>query len=99
MVCIFESLEPHDEPHIFQKLEHSRVVKNGNNTMDPIEHVGDVPLNHVRQKGLMWNVLHVLTIAKNFVSVGQIVVQGIEVQFNHHGCLIEDEGRLIVCGR
>ena len=49
MVCIFESLEPHDEPHIFQKLEHSRVVKNGNNTMDPIEHVGEdvVPLNHV----------------------------------------------------
>ena len=82
-----------------EKLEQPGVVKTSDNTVHPIEHVGDVPLNHVRQKGLMWNVLHVLTIAKNFVSVGQIVVQGIEVQFNHHGCLIEDEGRLIVCGR
>ena len=72
MVCIFESLEPHDEPHIFQKLEHSRVVKNGNNTMDPIEHVGDVLLSHVGQKGLMRNILHVPTIAKNLVFDGQI---------------------------
>ena len=38
--------------------------------------VGEVPLNHVTQKGRLKNVLHVPTITKNLISVGQIVDQG-----------------------
>ena len=35
---------------------------------------------------------------KNLVSVGQIVEQGMQVPFNHGGCFIEKEGRLIARG-
>ena len=41
------------------------------------------------------NVLHVLTITKNLVSVGEIVDQGIQVRFTHLGCFIEEEGKVI----
>ena len=43
--------------------------------------------------------LHVPTITKNLVSVGQIVYQGMEVRFTHLGCLIEEEGCVIAQGR
>jgi hypothetical protein len=46
----------------------------------------------------MKNVLHVPTITKNLVSVGQIVEQGMQVRFNYNGCFIEDGGKLIVRG-
>ena len=62
-----------------EKLEQPGVVKIGHNTVHPIKHVGDVPLSHVEQKGLMRNVLHVPTIAKNLVSIRQIVDQGMQV--------------------
>ena len=45
------------------------------------------------------NVLHVLTITKNLVSVRQIVDQGMEVWFTHLGCFIEEEGQVIAQGR
>ena len=45
------------------------------------------------------NVLHVPTITKNLVSVGQIVDQGMQVWFTHLGCFIEEEGQVIVQGR
>ena len=38
----------------------------------------------------MADVLHVPTIAKNLVSVGQMVEQGLQVKFNEHGCYVED---------
>ena len=38
----------------------------------------------------MADVLHVPTITKNLVSVGQMVEQGLQVQFNEHGCFVED---------
>ena len=57
-----------------------------------------VPLNHVGQKGKLMNVLHVPTITKNLVSVGEIVDQGIQVRFTHLGCFIEEEGQVIAQG-
>ena len=45
------------------------------------------------------NVLHVPTITKNLVSVGQIIDQGMQVRFTHLRCFIEEEGRVIVQGR
>ena len=43
--------------------------------------------------------LHVPTITKNLVSVGQIIDQGMEVRFTHLGCFIEEEVRVIAQGR
>ena len=58
-----------------EKPEQSGVVETSDDTPHTIEHVGEVPLNHVKQKEKLMNVLHVLTITKNLVSVGQIVDQ------------------------
>ena len=64
-----------------------------------IEHVGEVPLSHFGQKGKLMNVLHVPTITKNLVSVGQIIDQGMQVRFTHFGWFIEEEGQIIAQGR
>ena len=78
-----------------EKVEQPGVVMVGDNTVHSIKHVGDVPCRH-GQKGMMWNVLHVLTIEKNkLFSIRLIVDQGIQVQFNHHGYFIDDEGWLM----
>ena len=82
-----------------EKPESRRVVETGDDTPHTIEHVGEVPLSHVRQKGKLMNVLHISTITKNLVSVGQIVDQGMQVRFTHLGCFIEDEGKVIAQGR
>mgnify|MGYP000158488590 CR=1 FL=1 len=44
------------------------------------------------------NMLHVPTITKNLVSVGQIVKQGMQVRFTHIRCFIEEEGQIIAQG-
>ena len=75
------------------------VVANGDDTPHSIANVGEVPLSHVGQKGKLTNVLHVLTITKNLMSVGQIVDSGMQVRFTHLGCFIEEEGRVILQGR
>jgi hypothetical protein len=36
------------------------------------------------------NVLYVLTITKNLVSIGQMVEQGLQVTFNPDGCFVEN---------
>jgi hypothetical protein len=36
------------------------------------------------------NVLYVLTITKNLVSIGQMVEQGLQVTFNPNGCFVEN---------
>ena len=56
-----------------EKSEQPGVVATGDDTPHPIENVGEVSLSHVRQKGKLMNVLHVPTITKNLVSVGQII--------------------------
>ena len=58
-----------------EKPMQPRVVAIGDDTPHPIANVGEVPLSHVRQKGKLMNMLHVPTITKNLVSVGQIVDQ------------------------
>ena len=44
------------------------------------------------------SVMHVSTITKNLVSVGQIVDQGMQVRFTNLGCFIEEEGKVITQG-
>ena len=66
-------------------------VETGDDTMHPIEHVGNVPLSmHDGKEKYMADVLHVPTITKNLVSIGQMVEQGLQVRFNKHGCFVED---------
>ena len=66
-------------------------VETGDDTMHPIEHVGNVPLSmHDGKEKYMADVLHVPTITKNLVSFGQMVEQGLQVRFNEHGCFVED---------
>ena len=58
----------HEEWFLYlEKPEQSGVVEKGDDTPHPIEHVGEVPLSHVGQKGKLMNVLHILTITKNLV--------------------------------
>mgnify|MGYP000025794056 CR=1 FL=1 len=50
----------HEEWFLYlEKLEQLGVVKTKDDTPHPIEHVGEVPLSHVGQKGKLMNVLHV----------------------------------------
>ena len=62
-----------------EKPEQSGVIETGDDTPHLIEHVGEIPLRHVGQKGKLMNVLHVPKITKNLVSVEQIVDQGMQV--------------------
>ena len=61
----------------------------------------NVKLCHKRidKQTYLKNVLHVPTVTKNLVLVGQIVEQGTDVRFNNDGCFIEKEGELVAHGR
>ena len=66
-------------------------VKTGNKTLHPIEHVEKVPLSmHDGKTNHMVDVLHVPTITKNLIFVGQMVDQRLQVKFNKHGYFVED---------
>ena len=78
-----------------QKPERPDYVKTGDDTIHPIQHVGNVPFGEEGNQTYIKNVLHVPTITKNLVSVGQIVKQGIQDRFNDGGCFIEKDGQLI----
>ena len=68
-------------------------------TIQPIQHVSNVPFGEEGNQIYIKNTLHVPTITKNLVSVYLIVEQGMQVRFNHEGCFIEKEGWIIACGR
>ena len=68
-----------------EKSEQPGVVETGDDTPHTIEHVGEVPLSHVRQKGKLMNVLHIPTITKNLVLIGYIVDQGMQVRLTYLG--------------
>ena len=78
-------------------------VETSDDTTHPIDNVGDVPLSMQDGKvKCLTNVLHVPEITKNLVSVGQMVEQGLQVQFNASGCYVEDfnnKNRLIAKGK
>ena len=81
-----------------EKPKKQGVVKTGDDTPHTIKHVGEVPRGHVGQKGKLMNMLHVLTITKNLVLVGQIVDQGMQVRFTHVSYFIEEERKVIAHG-
>ena len=57
--------------------KNARYIETRDDMMHPIEHAGNVPLSMEDGKEkYMTDVLHVPTITKNLVSVGQMVEQG-----------------------
>ena len=82
-----------------QKPELPWYVKTSDDTTHSICHIENVPFGNDSKQTYLKNVLHVPTITRNVVLVGQIVEQGMQVRFNDEGCFIKKEGRLIVHGR
>ena len=76
----------------FRELERPDYVKTRDNTTHPIRDIDNVPFGKEAKQTFIKNILHVLTITKNLVSVGQIVEQGMQVRFDQGGCFIEKEG-------
>ena len=62
-----------------RKPEQPDYVETGDGTIHPIQHFENVPFNEEGNLTYMKNVLHVLAITKNLVSVGQIMEQGMQV--------------------
>ena len=76
------------------ELDRPGYVKTGDDTTHPIRHVENISIGKNGEQTCTKNGLHVPTITKNLISVGQIVEQGMQVRFNQGGCFIEKEGRL-----
>ncbi len=83
-------------------LKTPRFVETSDDITHPITQIDKVPLS--MQDGetkYLKDVLHVLTITKNLVSVGQMVEQGLQVTFNPNGCFVKDmknQSKLITKG-
>ena len=82
-----------------RELERPGYVETGDDTTHPIRLIGNVPFGKKGMQTCINNVLHVPTITKNLVSVGQMVEQGMEVRFDQEECFIEKEGQIIARGR
>jgi hypothetical protein len=66
-------------------------VETGDDTTHPITQIGKVSLSmQDGQTMYLKYVLHVPTIIKHLVYVGQMVEQGLHVTFNPNGCFMED---------
>ncbi len=74
-------------------------METGDDITHPITQIGKVSFSmQDGQTKYLKNVLHVPTITKNLVSIGQMVEQGLHVTFNPNGCFVEDmknQGKLI----
>ncbi len=77
-------------------------VETSDDITHPITQISKVPLSmEDGQTKYLKDVLHVPTITKKLVSVGQMVEQGLQVTFNPNGCFVEDmknQGKLIAKG-
>jgi hypothetical protein len=83
-------------------LKTPRFVKIGDDTTHPVTQIGRVPLSMQDGKTkYLKDVLHVPTITKKLIFVGQMVEQGLQVTFNPNGCFVENmknQGKLIAKG-
>ena len=86
-----------------QDLERPGYVETGDDTSHPIKHTGNVPLTLQDGKvKYLADVLHVPSITKNLVSVGQMVEKNLQVRFTPAGLFVEEYkegGRLIAQGK
>ena len=63
----------------------------GDDTTHLIQHIGNVLFGKEGEQTCIKNVLHVPTITKNLVLVGQIEEQGMQVCSNNEDCFIEKD--------
>ena len=79
---------------VFENLHAPNVfgyVQTGDDTRHSVELVGQIPLQDTcGTRNKLIDVLHVPTITKNLISIGQMVEKGLQVKFNYKGCFIED---------
>ncbi len=77
-------------------------VEIDDDTTHPITQIGKVPLSmQDGQTKYLKDVLHVPTITKKLVFIGQMMEQGLHVTFNLNGCFVKDvknSGKLITKG-
>ena len=68
-------------------------VFTGDDSQHEITHMGNVPVQlSAGDIKALGEVLHVPSITKNLISVGQMVERNFQVRFNQQGCFIEDMG-------
>ena len=83
-------------------LENPGYVQIGDDSCHPITHIGKVLLAlHDGKTKSLSDVLHVPSITKNLVSIGQMVEQGLQVRFNAKGYFVEyfnDKYKLVAKG-
>ena len=58
-------------------------------TIHPIQHVGNVPFGEKGNQTYIKKVLHVPTITKSLVAIGQIVEQGMKFTSTTEGALLK----------
>ena len=63
-----------------RKPDQPKYIKTRDDMTHPIQHVENVPFGYDGKQTYLKNVLHVPTITKKLVSVGQIVEQGMHCQ-------------------
>ena len=69
-------------------------VQTGDDTKHRTQHFGNIPLQSTHgTRNCLLDVLHVPTITKNLISVGQMVEKGLQVRFTHRGCFVEDPSK------
>jgi len=77
-------------------------VETGDDTTHLITQIGKVSLSmQDGQTKYLKDILHVPTVTKKLVSVGQMVEQGLQVTFNPNGCFVKNmknQGKLIAKG-
>ena len=83
---------------LYESLNNPGMWKLGMTQFTLFHIVSNVPFREEGNQTYIKNVLHVPTITKNPVSIGEIVDQGMQLHFNDGGCFIEKEGRLIARG-
>ena len=86
-----------------QDLERPGYVETRDDTSHPIKHIGNVSLTLQDGKvKYLADVLHVPSITKNLISVGQMVEKNLQVRFTPAGLFVEEYkevGHLIAQGR
>ena len=82
-----------------QTLDSPGYVEIGDDTTHPIAHTRNIPLSLQNgQVKYLVDVLHVLNITKNVLSLGQMVEQGLHYGFNFDGLFVEEykkNGKLV----
>ena len=81
--------------HELRELERHGYGETGEDTTHSIRHISNVPFGEEGKQTYIKNVLHVPTIMKNLVSVGQMLKQGMQVRFDQDGCFTEKQGLII----